>query len=75
MFLDCDKFVHFRAAFRLRSRYRCRYNALTGGLSVLYSGVPAVTLPGEDFSSRMLASMLVFRGAAATPNNDTAFAY
>jgi hypothetical protein len=40
---------------------------MTGGLGVLYSGVPAVTLPGEDFSSRVLASMLVFHGAAATP--------
>jgi len=39
---------------------------MTGGLDVLYSGVPAVTLPGEDFSSRVLASMLVFHGAQAT---------
>jgi len=39
---------------------------MTGGLDVLYSGVPAVTLPGEDFSSRVLSSMLVFHGAAAT---------
>ena len=48
---------------------------MTGGLDVLYSGVPAVTLAGEDFSSRVLASMLVFHGAASTPNNNTAFAY
>ncbi len=43
-----------------------RYNAMTGGLDVLYSGVPAVTLPGEDFSSRVLTSMLVYHGAAVT---------
>jgi hypothetical protein len=39
---------------------------MTGGLDVLYSGVPAVTLPGEDFSSRVLSSMLMFHGAAVT---------
>ena len=68
VFLDCDK-----CARRLDSRMRPalaltprRYNAMTGGLDVLYSGVPAVTLPGEDFSSRVLTSMLVYHGAAAT---------
>jgi hypothetical protein len=44
---------------------------MTGGLDVLYSGVPAVTLPGEDFSSRVLTSMLVFHGAAATVARST----
>ena len=43
-----------------------RYNAMTGGLDVLYSGVPAVTLPGEDFSSRVLAALPVFPGAGTT---------
>jgi hypothetical protein len=44
---------------------------MTGGLDVLYSGVPAVTLPGEDFSSRVLTSMLIYHGAAATVARST----